>query len=315
MTDIDEKSLLENVFNYTNLVHAISGAVGSGFALTVFYPLDTVRTRLQVDDHRKPKHLHEILREIFTEEGLLSLYRGLYPVVASLCCSNFVYFYTFNGLKVVNMANTGTSGPAKDLLMAFIAGCINVLVTTPLWVVNTRIKLQGVQFKTETHQEKKVPKYTGLIDGLMRIWREEGIRSLWSGTLPSLVLVSNPSVQFMVYESLKRYLQRMSGVEELSGLTYFLLGAIAKMCATFLTYPMQVIQSRLRAGYHKKELADLNFIQQLRNMIRNNGVLMLYKGLEAKLYQTVLTAALMFLTYEKISHFIFRLMGIELKAT
>ena len=35
----------------------------------------------------------------------------------------------------------------------------------------------------------------------------------------------------------------------------------------------------------------------------------LFKGLEAKLIQTVLTAALMFLTYEKIAAFIFRTMG------
>lgn len=34
----------------------------------------------------------------------------------------------------------------------------------------------------------------------------------------------------------------------------------------------------------------------------------LYKGMEAKLWQTVLTAALMFLAYEKISSFVFRLL-------
>jgi len=34
----------------------------------------------------------------------------------------------------------------------------------------------------------------------------------------------------------------------------------------------------------------------------------MYKGLEAKLLQTVLTAALMFVAYEKIAAFIFRLL-------
>jgi adenine nucleotide transporter 17 len=40
---------------------------------------------------------------------------------------------------------------------------------------------------------------------------------------------------------------------------------------------------------------------------REQGILGLYKGLEAKLLQTVSTAALMFLAYEKISAFIFAL--------
>lgn len=37
----------------------------------------------------------------------------------------------------------------------------------------------------------------------------------------------------------------------------------------------------------------------------------LYKGLEAKLLQTVLTAALMFLVYEKLTAATFRVMGLK----
>lgn len=44
---------------------------------------------------------------------------------------------------------------------------------------------------------------------------------------------------------------------------------------------------------------------------RKNGALGLYKGLEAKLLQTVLTAALMFVVYEKITAATFRLMGLD----
>ncbi|KFM56792.1 Peroxisomal membrane protein PMP34, partial [Stegodyphus mimosarum] len=46
-------------------------------------------------------------------------------------------------------------------------------------------------------------------------------------------------------------------------------------------------------------------------IIRTNGVKGLYKGLEAKLLQTVLTAALMFLCYEKIAAFVFHIMGVS----
>lgn len=44
---------------------------------------------------------------------------------------------------------------------------------------------------------------------------------------------------------------------------------------------------------------------------RKWGVLGLFKGLEAKLLQTVLTAALMFLLYEKIASTTFRVMGVK----
>ena len=36
--------------------------------------------------------------------------------------------------------------------------------------------------------------------------------------------------------------------KELSAFTYFMLGALAKMVATLITYPLQVVQSRLRVS-------------------------------------------------------------------
>lgn len=46
------------------------------------------------------------------------------------------------------------------------------------------------------------------VDGLVRVAREEGVEGLWSSLVASLMLVSNPSIQFMIYESLKRIFQR-----------------------------------------------------------------------------------------------------------
>ena len=42
-------------------------------------------------------------------------------------------------------------------------GVFNVLVTTPLWVVNTRLKLQGIKFKTEHMENDKKKKYRGIV--------------------------------------------------------------------------------------------------------------------------------------------------------
>ncbi|XP_060064214.1 peroxisomal membrane protein PMP34-like [Ylistrum balloti] len=301
-------SLLKNVFSYDNLVHAVSGAAGSVVAMVVFYPLDTARTRLQIDDHRKAKHTPVVMAEIAKEEGVLSLYRGLIPVLTSLCCSNFVYFYTYNGLKAIFLGHTGKPDALKDLTFAFMAGVINVLVTTPLWVVNTRLKLQGIKFQTEKYREKKMPKYKGILDALLKIAKMEGIGTLWNGTLPAFALASNPSIQFMVYEMVKRYFQKLLVTKDLSGLLYFVIGAIAKATATIITYPLQVVQSRLRAGYNKEERSG-SILSCLKELLRQQGAKGLYKGMEAKLLQTVLTAALMFMVYEKIAATIFRIMG------
>ena len=64
--------------------------------------------------------------------------------VVSLGASNFVYFYMYNGLKIAlnryyaRQGKSTTIGPIMNLLLASIAGVINVLMTTPLWVVGSR---------------------------------------------------------------------------------------------------------------------------------------------------------------------------------
>lgn len=300
------------LLSYETLVHAVSGAVGSMTAMSVFFPLDTARIRLQVDENRKSKSTPVILTEIAKEEGVLALYRGWFPVISSLCCSNFVYFYTFNTLKRALVQ--GKSGPGKDLLMGMISGAVNVLLTTPMWVVNTRLKLQGAKFRNEElHQTH----YKGIFDAFCQIIANEGLGTLWNGTLPSLILVFNPAVQFMFYEGMKR--RAGQGNRRISSLEIFFIGAIAKAIATSATYPLQTVQAILRFGQYKSEgkgglLGGLqNVVHLLMDRIKRHGVWGLYKGLEAKLLQTVLTAALMFVVYEKISTATFKLMGLNKK--
>ncbi|XP_076121760.1 peroxisomal membrane protein PMP34 isoform X1 [Alosa pseudoharengus] len=301
------------VFSYESLVHAVAGAMGSVTAMTVFFPLDTARLRLQVDEKRKSQSTPAILSEIIKEEGLLAPYRGWFPVICSLCCSNFVYFYCFHSLKA-GWCQGHRASPAKDLIIGIVAGVVNVLLTTPLWVVNTRLKLQGAKFR---NTDIRPTHYTGIMDAFTQIVQDEGVGALWNGTFPSLLLVLNPAVQFMIYEGLKRQLGR--GIHrELSSLEVFLIGAVAKAVATTLTYPLQTVQSILRFGQHRKQTDRSRLMSSLRNVmyllinrVRQYGMLGLFKGLEAKLLQTVLTAALMFLLYENIASFTFGVMGMR----
>lgn len=88
-----------------------------------------------------------------------------------------------------------------------------------------------------------------ILDCFSKIICREGVGALWNGTGPSLLLVGNPTIQFVVYEALKRRFTRIFRTQQLGDLTLFLIGAIAKAVATMITYPVQVLQSRLRVGH------------------------------------------------------------------
>ncbi|GFT49170.1 peroxisomal membrane protein PMP34 [Nephila pilipes] len=300
----------KKLFSYETFVHAISGAAGGVTAMTVFFPLDTIRSRLQVEDSREAKTTILAIKELIDQEGISSLYRGLEPVLTSLCCSNFVYFYTFHGLRsLVETNNTGKNA-LRDLTVAAIAGALNVVTTTPLWVANSRLKMQGAKLSSE--DKKKLgdrPMYLGTIDAITKIADKEGWQSLWSGMVPSLMLVINPAIQFTVYEALKAEYCKVFGSKNVGGLSVFIIGALSKCISTVLTYPLQIVQSKLRYGTEK--LKKMTIIQIFAYILRTSGAKGLYKGLESKLLQTTLTSAFMFVCYEKIVAYVFYLMGVH----
>lgn len=249
-------------------------------------------------DKRKDLSTWEVIRQIIRDEGIASLYRGIGPTLESLCISNFVYFYTFHSLKAVfSPAGDKNASAIKDLLLASIAGAINVLSTTPFWVVNTRLKMKGIG------KENSAADYDNLIQGLMTVAKKEGVRGLWSGTIPSLILVSNPAIQFMMYEMIKRNIQKVSKSNDLSSLTVFLMGAASKAIATVVTYPLQLVQTRQRHSA-KTDARKHTMAEIIEVIVRTQGAYGLFRGLEAKILQTVSTAALMFVIYEKVATYV-----------
>lgn len=56
----------------------------------------------------------------------LSPYRGWFPVICSLCCSNFVYFYCFHCIKAGSLKGK-QSTPSVDLIVGIAAGETSLL--------------------------------------------------------------------------------------------------------------------------------------------------------------------------------------------
>ena len=89
-------------------------------------------------------------------------------------------------------------------------------------------------------------------DGFVKMYVKEGLRTLWSGTVPSLVLVSNPAIKFTAYETLKRKLLESRGSSahaQLDAGQAFALGVAASLMATIVTYPIQVVQTKSRVSF------------------------------------------------------------------
>jgi len=316
-----------DLFSRESLAHALGGAIGGAIAMSTFYPMDLIRLRRQTRDKsikengdatvasEPQRGVLLLLRRgefdqavVIVKSNLGYAYQGLPATIASLFTSNFVYFYSYNALKlVIERVGERDVRTLENLGVGAIAGVINVLVTCPLWVANTRLKLQQKGGKGEEAQYKSLP------SAVVKIAKEEGVASLWNGVVASLWLVSNPTIHFFVYDRLKRAVQRLrrrrgARSAEFNSATIFLMASAAKVCATLLTYPLQVAQSILRA---KKDVKELTTLSVLLNLFKEDGFFGWYKGLTVKVTQTVLINAFQFVFYEKIFNFVVKLIVSE----
>jgi solute carrier family 25 (mitochondrial folate transporter), member 32 len=62
------------------------------------------------------------------------------------------------------------------MLAASEAGILTLLMTNPIWVVKTRLCLQ---YDNNIDFTKNNKSYRGMIDGLMKIYKTEGVKGLY----------------------------------------------------------------------------------------------------------------------------------------
>ena len=180
------------------------------------------------------------------------------------------------------------------MIAGAVAGSATVLITNPIWVVNTRMTArQADSSSSELPTFATVPgkpaRKPSSFATLMALLKMEGPIALFAGVLPALVLVINPVLQYTIFEQLKDMLAKR---RRLTPHDAFFLGAIGKLMATSITYPYITVKSRMHVA--SKEEARKGVMHSLKRIVTEEGWSGLYKGIVPKLTQSVITAAFLF---------------------
>ncbi|CAJ0916062.1 16188_t:CDS:2 [Entrophospora sp. SA101] len=154
----------------------------------------------------------------------------------------------------------------QSMIASSIAGAATVLITNPIWVVNTRVT-------------------TRTLETIINIFDNDGISAFWQGVTPALILVINPIIQYTAFEQLK---SRLEKIKTLKNSDFFILGAISKLVATTLTYPYIVMKSRMQLRQTSKGNGRYHSVLDgIKKIIESEGIKGLYKGISSKLLQSL----------------------------
>ncbi|KAI3617499.1 hypothetical protein CBS9595_003408 [Malassezia furfur] len=216
-------------------------------------------------------------------------------------------------------------------------GVVTAILTNPIWVVKTRMfttqrrptphppSAAGTRSATSVPALAGTPSmvgrpgaspvaYRSLLDGLLQTARHEGVRGLYKGVGLAVLGVSNGAIQFMAYEQLKQWrgMRRLRrerpGAEfserqlddvRLSNLEYTVLSGAAKLFAITLTYPYQVVRSRVQT--HAAAHLYPSAWACVRRTMQNEGMRGFYRGFATNAIRIVPGTCVTFVAYENVS--------------
>ncbi|KAM7220868.1 peroxisomal membrane protein PMP47B [Rhypophila decipiens] len=283
-----------------NVAHALAGAGGGVLSMALTYPLITLSTRAQVESKRADTGFLAAVQKIVAREGISGLYSGLSSALFGISVTNFVYYYWYEWTRAFFEAAAVKAGRAskklttvESMIAGAIAGSATVILTNPIWVINTRMttrKTSDNAAEGETLPGGAPPKKPSTLGTLAALLKNEGPQALFAGVVPALVLVINPILQYTLFEQMKNTVEKK---RRITPTIAFFLGALGKLFATSVTYPYITVKSQMHVASGKGEKKE-GMMEAINRVVKEEGYAGLYKGIGPKVSQSVITAAFLF---------------------
>jgi solute carrier family 25 folate transporter 32 len=182
---------------------------------------------------------------------------------------------------------------------AVTAGAISDVICNPMFVVRTRLQTEALHSIVEqgaSSASQGVVRQTGMIQTAKSLYLEGGPLVFWRGMTANLMGLSHVAIQFPVYEQLKKTFRNDKTQE--SAVDLLLASGLSKMTASMISYPHEVIRSRMMDA--RPAGMRMGFVQTCQSIYTQEGMVGFYAGLPVSLIRVIPNTCITFLTYELI---------------
>eukprot|EP00759_Apiculatamorpha_spiralis_P017776 PhF_6_TR23840/c0_g1_i1/m.33435/K15084/SLC25A16, GDA, LEU5; solute carrier family 25 (mitochondrial carrier protein), member 16 len=186
----------------------IAGSAAGATATALTYPLDLMRARMAVLPHHTT--YRTMYKQIVTgSAGHKGLFAGVGVTLKGIAVHDAFKFSSYDTCKAMavdyfGVKNEKELGFASRVLAGAFAGAFAQTVTYPSDIIRRRM---------QTVKPGETPPYTGMIDGVVHIYKHEGIRKgLYRGwTLNMLKASPNIAIYMSMYDFLSQSLPSYLG--------------------------------------------------------------------------------------------------------
>ncbi|KAI9798819.1 MAG: hypothetical protein M1825_004992 [Sarcosagium campestre] len=251
---------------------------------TVMYPVDAIKTRMQVINP-SPSAVYtgiaNAASRMSSTEGVRSLWRGISSVALGAGPAHAVYFVTY---EVVKQNMGGNEGSDHHPLAAATSGaCATVAsdaLMNPFDVIKQRMQVHGSVHPT-------------IFKCASTVYRTEGLKAFYV-SYPTTLSMTIPftALQFMAYESLSKVLNPSKKYDPW---THCAAGGLAGAFAAGITTPLDVVKTLLqtRGTARDQEIRSAKGLWQAASIIhRRNGPKGFFRGLWPRIITTMPSTAI-----------------------
>nr|XP_058917088.1 mitochondrial coenzyme A transporter SLC25A42 isoform X3 [Kogia breviceps] len=237
------------------------------------------------------KEAFRVLYFTYLNEGFLSLWRGNSATMVRVVPYAAIQFSAHEEYKRLLGSYYGFCGealpPWPRLLAGALAGTTAASLTYPLDLVRARMAVTPKEM------------YSNIFHVFIRISREEGLKTLYHGFIPTVLgVIPYAGLSFFTYETLKSLHREYSGRPQPYPFERMIFGACAGLIGQSASYPLDVVRRRMQTagvtGHQRTSIA-----RTMRTIMREEGVVRgLYKGLSMNWLKGPIAVGISFTTFD-----------------
>ncbi|KZC05617.1 PREDICTED: solute carrier family 25 member 38-like [Dufourea novaeangliae] len=275
--------------DYPILKSFLAGSVSGTFSTILFQPLDLIKTRLQSRvnlhlDTPKSGTIGTVI-QIIKKENVFGLWRGITPSITRVIPGVGLYFSSLHWLKhTFHLKDPLT--PTEAMLLGITARSMSGGLLIPITVVKTRF-------------ESEVYRYNSIREALKLIYKQEGVRGLSSGLIPTLLRDAPFSgLYLMFYTRFKSIVVEADlPCAKSSAPIHFSCGILAGIFASIVTQPADVIKTKMQL--YPDEFKDVR--SAIFRVYKKYGALGYFKGIVPRMLRRTLVTAMAWTVYEEVT--------------
>ncbi|KAF8926428.1 mitochondrial carrier domain-containing protein [Dissophora ornata] len=294
----------------------LAGAIAGVSEVAGMYPLDLVKTRLQLQTTSiRPRgtssfthagksiveaapytSILDCLRKVVQQEGLLNLYRGALPPLLAEAPRRAIKFGANEqwGLALKKLFSLDQFTATQAGFVGSLAGATEAFLVTPFDLLKVRLQ-----------DRHSLGMYKGTLDCARKIGAQEGLLTFYHGFESTVWRHASWSgVYFMTIHLFRIALpQRSSTSKNERMLRNFVAGTIGGILGTLVNTPFDVVKSRIQN--QRKDNVRYGFaLPSVARIYREEGFRALYKGLAPKLVRLGPGGGLLLVVFDRVSELI-----------